>query len=394
MVRRETPTAAAPADPLVQARISALTRARDEARAASQAKSHFLASMSHEIRTPLNAIIGYSEMMREELHDGQVPDPGDLDRVVTAARHLLQLIHNVLDLSRIEVGRMSVLLEPLDVRALVDEVRATVAPLADTHHNRFFVEVDPSLSHVRADPVRLRQILVNLLGNAFKFTRNGDVRLVARAEVIDSLRWAVFEVQDTGIGMSPEQVDRIFHDYTQAHRAIQRHFGGTGLGLALCQRLAALMAGRIEVNSREGHGSVFTLHLPVPDVHPGPTTTQEAPSKLLLVDDDPVTGHLERRLAQLGWEVVRATTVERARRQLDEVAVVLLDVRTDHGAGWDLLDRLGSTDRIGVLATSVDEDDHDRAVALGARGFLVKPVDPAAVSAELRRIKSAAPRAA
>lgn len=305
---------------------------------------------------------------------------------MTAGRHLLQLINNVLDLSRIEVGRMSVLLEPLEVPAVIREVEGTTAPLAEQNRNHFEVRIAPELAHVRADPMRLRQILVNLLGNAFKFTEDGTVTLEARLEVHEGLRWAVFEVRDTGIGMTPEQMEGLFRDYQQADRTIAHRYGGTGLGLALSQRLATLMAGRIETESAPGQGSTFRLLLPVPDTAPPVSESAAGGHRVLILDDDPVAGHLERRLGHSAWQVIRATTVERAKRELGEADVVLVDVHTDSGPGWDLLQELADRGAR-VVATSIDDDDHERAIALGAAAFLRKPHDPGLVEAALARVR-------
>ncbi len=226
----------------------------------SQHKSQFLASMSHELRTPLNAIIGVSEMLREDAEDLQ-QDIEPLDRVLGAARHLLGLINQVLDLSKIEAGKLELSPESVNVVPLIDEVIGTAAQLAEQNKNRLVVECQDNLSALTVDPMRLRQILLNLLSNACKFTKQGEVAL--RVRKVDNGRgWVEFTVSDTGIGMTAEQQAKLFEEFTQADATTARHYGGTGLGLAIARKLARMMGGDVTVASEHGKGSVFTVHLP------------------------------------------------------------------------------------------------------------------------------------
>ena len=244
-------------------------RSRDQARAAAAeaeradaAKSQFLANMSHELRTPLNAIIGYAEMLAEDAEDeGDAEAAGDLDKIRGAGRHLLGLIDNVLDLSKVEAGRVEIDPRPVDVGQLLDAVVATAAPLVAQNGNRLVVEVAgaPGAGTITTDETRLRQILLNLLSNAGKFTRDGTVTLAAHRTADGAL---AVSVADTGIGMTPEQVGKLFQPFVQADASTTREYGGTGLGLAISRRLARLLGGDVTAASTPGQGSVFTVTVP------------------------------------------------------------------------------------------------------------------------------------
>ena len=247
----------------IQSRDAELTVAKDAAEQANRTKSTFLASMSHELRTPLNAIIGYSEMLEEEAAERGLADIApDLAKIRLAGRHLLALINDVLDLSKIEAGRMQLAVEEFDVAALVAEVTLTVRPLVEANHNRLEVRCPDDVGVMRGDLTRVRQILFNLLGNAAKFTQRGSVTLDVAPLRVQGRELVEFAVADTGIGLSAEQQSRLFRSFAQADASTSRHYGGTGLGLAISQRLAEMMGGEIRVRSALGSGSVFSARLP------------------------------------------------------------------------------------------------------------------------------------
>ena len=240
---------------------------------ASQHKSNFLANMSHELRTPLNAIIGYSEMLQEEAEDinadAFLPD---LQRINGAGKHLLGLINDILDLSKIEAGRMDLYLETFDLRRLVDDVTSIVRPLVEKNANTLLVQAADDLGTMHADQTKVRQALFNLLSNAAKFTDHGTITLAARREPGD---WLTFAVTDTGMGMTEEQLGRLFEAFSQAEASTRSQYGGTGLGLAISRHFCRLMGGDLTVTSVYGKGSTFTVRLPavVADAVPPPIET-------------------------------------------------------------------------------------------------------------------------
>ena len=257
-----------------------LVLAKEAAETASRAKSTFLANMSHELRTPLNAIIGYSEMLREDAESlGSVSARDDLERIERSGKHLLALITDVLDISKIEAGRMTLCLEEFDLAALVQEVASTAQALAERNGNRLETVPVEGLGSMHTDETRLRQVLLNLLSNAAKFTENGVIRFEAWREP-GSDGCVRFSVADTGIGMSPDQVDALFREFVQGDASTTRRYGGTGLGLAISRQLCRLMGGDIAVLSEAGKGSTFTVRLPA-NIRPTVKSEPRAPARFV-----------------------------------------------------------------------------------------------------------------
>jgi signal transduction histidine kinase len=237
--------------------------AKQAAEEADHAKSQFLANMSHELRTPLNAIIGYSEMLQEQAADtGQDDFIPDLEKIHSSAKHLLAVINDILDLSKIAAGKMELLPEVIDLAPLVGEVATMVRPLVQKNTNTLDVQLGPGLGTMRTDATRLRQCLFNLLSNACKFTSQGTVTLQAQRQTVGGSDWLTFRVRDTGIGMSPEQLQKLFQAFTQADASTTRKYGGTGLGLAITRKLCQMMGGDVTVESEVGKGSTFIIQLP------------------------------------------------------------------------------------------------------------------------------------
>ncbi len=240
-----------------------LNEARQRADAANHAKSSFLASMSHELRTPLNAIIGYAEFLVEERSDIDEEESADvITKIAAAGRHLLGLINDILDLSKIEAGKMELFVEHLEVAVILGEVIATLKPLADAHNNRLTVEVDPMIGTMHSDSTKFRQILLNLLSNACKFTESGDIILRAKRGLLGDAASIVIEVEDSGIGIAEDKLARLFQPFIQADVTTSSRYGGTGLGLAISKRLCQLMGGSITATSTLGRGSIFKVELP------------------------------------------------------------------------------------------------------------------------------------
>jgi signal transduction histidine kinase/DNA-binding response OmpR family regulator len=391
---------------LLEAEVARRTReavaARDAAEEASRAKSMFLANMSHELRTPLNAILGYSEMLMEEAEDGgEASTVADLGKINHAGKHLLRLINDVLDLSKIEAGKMDLLVEAVDPVTLAREVADTVRPLVEQGRNRLMLAIDADLPMMTTDATRLRQSLLNLLSNAAKFTAGGEVRLAIRKATLAGVPAVCFEVADTGIGMTPEQLERLFQEFTQADASTTRRYGGTGLGLAITRRFAGLLGGEVTVASEAGRGSTFTLTLPAsaPGAEPVgealatqvPGVTPATAPLVLAIDDDPIVRELlVRSLAKEGYRVATASSGAeglRLARVLGPDAITL-DVLMPGLDGWDVLAAIKADPDLAhipvVVATMVD--DRSRGVVLGAADFMVKPIDRARLSETIARL--------
>jgi hypothetical protein len=367
---------------------------------ASQHKSLFLANMSHELRTPLNAIIGYSEMLQEEALDlGQERFVADLQKINAAGKHLLELINAVLDLSKIEAGKMELYLESFSVAVLVNDIAAVIRPLAEKNGNRLEMRCDDDVGVMRADLTKVRQTLFNLLSNACKFTEHGTVSLTIAREPGPAGDWITFSVGDTGIGMTPEQMARLFQEFSTDAPTMQK-YGGTGLGLALSRRLCRMMGGDITAVNEAGAGSTFTVRLPAAVVDtrgepltaatPGSTGAATGAGTVLVVDDEPAVRELMQRfLAREGFRVVTAAGGEEGLRLAKAIRpdAITLDVLMPHVDGWAVLAALKTdpeTAEIPVIMLTI-VDDRNRGYALGAADYLTKPVDRDRLLGVLRR---------
>jgi signal transduction histidine kinase/DNA-binding response OmpR family regulator len=350
---------------------------------ANLAKSRFLANMSHELRTPLNAIIGYSEMLIEEA-EGLTPEDfcADLEKILGAGRHLLSLINHVLDLSKIEAGKMQLFVETFDISDMLNDLKATIQPLATKNANRFELDCSEGIGKISTDQTKLRQTLLNLLSNASKFTHEGRITLEARREQIEGKEWVVFSVSDTGIGMSQEQLSGVFDPFSQAELSTTKQFGGTGLGLAISKQFSELMGGDIGVESAPGEGTVFTVRLPLqlePKRPEEPQATKPG-SQILVIDDDPSALELaQRSLVKQGFSVVTASNGKDGLTLAKQIhpQAITLDVIMPGMDGWQVLTTLKSdpeTADIPVILMSM-VDDRELGFALGAADYLTKPID-------------------
>ena len=380
-----------------------LRLAKEVAETANTAKSIFLANMSHELRTPLNAIIGYSEMLQEEAHDdGHHALVTDLQKIHASGKHLLTLINDILDLSKIEAGKMELFLENIDVSQTIQDVVSTVEPLASKNGNDLSVTCAPGAGFIKADVTRVRQILFNLLSNACKFTKDGQVTLEVTRRMRDRSDWLVMRVRDTGIGMSTEQLRRLFEAFTQADASTTRKYGGTGLGLAITRRVCRMMGGEITVESEQGKGSVFTVHLPAEVVDPKSRArvrdetsshslwVHNDAATVLVIDDDPAIHEILRwYLGKEGYRVECARTgaegLEMARRL--RPAAITLDVLMPDVDGWTVLRELRQDPELRDVPVVIISmlDDKNTGYALGAANYITKPVDRDQLAAVLRR---------
>jgi signal transduction histidine kinase/CheY-like chemotaxis protein len=385
-----------------------LALSRDEALAANRAKSVFLASMSHELRTPLNAVIGYAELLAEEAEDaGHDNYLKDLGRILDSGQHLLRLINDVLDLSKIEAGKIELFAESINVAALVTQVADAVKPLISTNDNQLeILEMDETVI-MYSDVTRIRQILFNLLSNAAKFTTRGSIQLGSSCN--RELGTVTFTVADNGIGMTDKQIEGIFDSFSQADASTTRDYGGTGLGLTITRRFCRMLGGEVSVTSAPGKGAEFCVVLPInlPD-KALPQPTESAASKtstepvnnnvqrrdgkalVLIVDDDPAACDLmSRYLVKEGFAVVTANRGEECLRLAEELRpdVITLDVQMPEMDGWTVLSRLKSSKELGaipvVLVTILDES--NLGYTLGAADYINKPIDRGALAALLRQ---------
>ncbi len=384
-----------------------LIRAKQMAESANVSKSQFIANMSHELRTPLNAIIGYSEMLKEDAEDAELPDYiTDLTKILSSARHLLGLINDVLDLSKIEAGKMEVYNELFDINLMLDDVLSTISPMVEQAENTLVLDFDDPLGQIFADVTKVRQVLLNLLSNASKFTEKGNITFSVFLEHSDTeshvASWVAFRISDEGIGMTGEQQKKLFQAFTQADASTTRKYGGTGLGLVITKRFAEMMRGSIKVDSAYGRGSTFTVRLPTrlneatPNVKPLNainTSNLSSDSTVLVIDDDEaVRDMLKNYINKQGYKVVTATGGDEGLRLARKIkpSMITLDVMMPGMDGWMVLSAL-KTDpllaEIPIVMVSMVED-KNMGYSLGASDYLVKPVNQEQLRHVLNKYRS------
>jgi len=377
-----------------------LLKAKEAAEQANHVKSAFLANMSHELRTPLNAIIGYSEILEEELAEAGLQDLcEDTHKIHGAGLHLLGLINDVLDISKIEAGKMDLYNESFDLSVLITEVMGTIQPLMEKRSNRLELCCQADLGKLQADLVKTRQILFNLLSNAAKFTEQGVVTLEVVRETRADSEWVLFHISDQGIGMTPEQIAKLFQPFTQADTSTTRKYGGTGLGLTITKRFVEMMGGRISVTSQLGQGSIFTIELPAHAGTPGkvssvskhvsPVVSASSPpqaaqpaktgNRVLVIDDEQMERDLlQSYISKLGHQVSLASNGDEGLKLAQELMpdVITLDIMMPGMDGWMVLSALKNNPtlaHIPVVIMSILAE-KNLGYSLGATDYLSKPI--------------------
>ncbi|MGA2593861.1 MAG: response regulator [Bryobacteraceae bacterium] len=379
-----------------------LLAAKQAAEESNRAKSDFLANMSHELRTPLNAIIGYGEMLREEAEEGENTKlVSDLARITSAGKHLLMLINDVLDLSKVEAGKAELSFEDASIPQILEEAANTMEPLLRKNGNRLILHNGAGPHSMRVDLLKFRQSLYNLLSNACKFTKNGDITLAVLPVTENGTDWIEWRVSDTGIGIAADQLHKLFRSFSQVDASTTRNYGGTGLGLAISQRLCQLMGGRITVVSEPGKGSTFTMRLPYPDRMPAlesapktamPAGSKPRPNTVLVIDDDPTVHDLMQRcLPKEGFDVALASSGEEGLRKAAQLcpAIIALDVFLPGMDGWSVLSALKADPKLAAIPVVLHTISDDRGLAyrLGAAEYLRKPVAPERFAAVLQKFQ-------
>ena len=355
--------------------------ARSSAEAANLSKSQFLANMSHELRTPLNAIIGYNEILLEDAEELELTDfISDLQKINTASRHLLSLITDVLDIAKIEAGKMELHLQTFNIPNLIQEIVNTIHPLIEKKANIINVKCDKALGEMSADMTKVRQIIWNLLSNATKFTENGTICLEAFPENKNNEDWITLSISDDGIGMTAEQLEKLFNPFTQADASTVRKYGGTGLGLAISKEFTELMGGEISVASEFGHSSKFTVRLPIIVSEQDNFSLEESGNGTVLVIDNEelMRDVLKNYLTQLGYAVAMATGgkvgIKLAKKLRPDV--ILLDVNLTDMNGWKVLSTLRSDPLLADIPIIMmsGEESEKKKIAFGVTDYLVKPL--------------------
>jgi PAS domain S-box-containing protein len=384
-----------------------LALARDRALEANRTKSTFVANMSHELRTPLNAIIGYSEMLQEDAALLGLDDfEDDLQKIYRSGKHLLDLINDILDMTKIEAGKLEIYYDDFDVPMLIFDTSKTIQPLLLKNNNRLEIECDLQLGEIRADMTRLRQVLLNLLSNACKFTKSGEIKIQVNRQNYVQGEFFCFTISDTGIGISPENLQRLFQPFNQADSSTTRQYGGTGLGLAISHRLCQMMSGDIRVISELGRGSTFTICLPVDceraiknlpknGQNPSPnlsTLPQYLPNEagkpqpkhpaILVIADDPIIHQsTHASLNHLGVSIYSSLSGENGMKLVYQILpdAIILDMQTPSMSGWEMLKELKSqplTSGIPIILLTInDSDENHQSCEIGANDYLFKPID-------------------
>ena len=384
---------------LIDARTSEMENARDEARDASDQKTKFFANMSHELRTPLNAILGYGEMLYEDCEDLGYDDLlPDLKKITSSGSHLLSLINNILDLSKIEAGKMELFVTSFEIENMVQTIKDVSEPLAAKNDNGFVINLDGAMGSMSQDETKLRQCLTNFLSNGFKFTKNGTVTLDVKTRMEGEVEFVDFAVIDTGAGMSPEGVAKVFEEYTQAERSTSANYGGTGLGLPISKKFAEMMGGDVIVTSEEGVGSVFTMSVPREcpeynddEVDSNVINLDDQDNLVVLVDDD-VAMHdlIKRTISKLNLTLLGATNSEKGMELIREVKpkLILLDVLMPGRDGWSLLKECKTDQELKdipvIMISQLNQS--NLASSLGANDYLTKPIDRSHFINTLKRV--------